>query len=381
MSDDHPVALDKVRFRPGKGLHVSSADNAFALETRMRAQILYTTAKVEDEDWEQSIELRRARLQFGGHVFGEDNEFKFELAVSPSDTAMRSGSPPQTSPLLDYYFEFKQLDNLNLRVGQYKVPYSRERVISSGDLRMVDRTILNMEFNLDRDIGLDIRSEDFLQLDLLRYYLGIYLGEGRNSYSMNDFGMMYIARVELLPFGTFKDYREADLEISKSPKLSIGFAYAYLAHAANNQGILGSAPADGGTTNFHHVTADVVFRVMGVSVEGVFMWRDGERDPGDVQTEGELVIEDPRNGWGVSGQAGVLVAGTGFELVARTSILRAAEDSSLTEADEYGLGLNYYFAGHPFKLQADVFRLGEKEPGANAYAWENRIRVQLQAGF
>lgn len=135
LTDDHPVNTDKSRFRPGKGLHVESADGAFAIETRLRAQMLYTMEGEEGERLGQSFELRRARLQFGGHVFGKDNEFKAELALSPSDVGMRDNSLPQTSPLLDFYFQFNQLENLSFRVGQYKVPYSRQRVVSSGDLR------------------------------------------------------------------------------------------------------------------------------------------------------------------------------------------------------------------------------------------------------
>ena len=47
---------------------------------------------------------------------------------------------------------------------------------------MVDRSIVNGEFNLDRDVGLDILSKKFLGTDKLRYYAGIYMGEGHSSY-------------------------------------------------------------------------------------------------------------------------------------------------------------------------------------------------------
>ena len=60
------------------------------------------------------------------------------------------------SPLLSYYLEFDYLRDLTVRVGQYKIPFSRQRVISSGNQQMVDRSIANGEFNLDRDIGIDI---------------------------------------------------------------------------------------------------------------------------------------------------------------------------------------------------------------------------------
>ena len=391
LTDDHPVTKEKTRFRPGKGLHVESDDGAFAIETRLRAQLLYTVEGEEGQRVGQSFELRRARLQFAGHVFGEDNEFKAELALSPSDVGMRDNSLPQTSPLLDFYFQFNQIDNLSFRVGQYKVPYSRQRVVSSGDLSMVDRSVVNNEFNLDRDIGFDFRSENFLGLDLFRYYLGMYVGEGRNTNALRDFGMMYLGRVEFLPFGDFKDYSEGDLTISKTPKLSIGLAYGFIAHAGKNQGILGSAPSDGGTTNVHNFDADFVFRLMGLSIEGELALRSGKRRPGmeltdvndtpDDSSDDELLIEAPRNGWGLVGQAGYLVSDTGFEVVARAAMNRATDTSSMTERNEYGLAVNYYFAGHPLKVQLDLFRLGAKAPAADQFAWDDRLRIQLQAGF
>jgi phosphate-selective porin OprO/OprP len=304
---------------------------------------------------------------------------------------MRDNSLPQTSPLLDFYFQFNQIENLSFRVGQYKVPYSRQRVVSSGDLRMVDRSIVNSEFNLDRDIGFDFRSENFLGLDRFRYYAGLYVGEGRNTNALRDFGMMYLGRIEYLPFGDFKDYSEGDLSVSKTPKLSIGAAYGFIEHAGKNQGILGSAPADGGTANIHNFDADFVFRVMGLSVEGELALRSGKRRPGselsdvndtpDDSSDDELLVEAPRNGWGLVGQAGYLLPGTGFEVVVRGAMNRATERSSMTERNEYGLGVNYYFAGHPLKLQLDLFRLGAKAPGVEEFAWDDRLRVQLQAGF
>jgi hypothetical protein len=391
LTDDHPVANEKSRFRPGKGLHLESEDGAFAIETRLRAQMLYTMEGEEGERLGQSFELRRARLQFAGHVFGKHNEFKAELALSPSDVGMRDNSLPQTSPLLDFYFQFNQIENLNFRVGQYKVPYSRQRVVSSGDLRLVDRSIVNSEFNLDRDIGFDFRSENFLGVELLRYYAGVYVGEGRNTNALRDFGMMYLGRIEFLPFGDFKDYSEGDLSISKTPKLSIGVAYGFIEHAGKNQGILGSSPVDGGTTNVHNFDADLVIRLMGLSIEGELAYRSGRRRPGsersdvnDTPDDGSddvLLIEAPRNGWGLVGQAGYLVPGTVFEVVARGAMNRATNASSMIERNEYGLGLNYYFAGHPLKLQLDLFRLGAKAPGADQFSWDDRLRVQLQAGF
>ena len=374
---DHPVNEEKSRFRAGKGLHVESKDGDFALATRVRAQMLY---EVDSEgEWTQSMQIRRARVQFGGHFYGKNNTFKAELAVSPGDVGMKNGNPPATSPLLDFYFEFTQLRDLSLRVGQYKVPHTRQRVVSSGNLRMVDRSIVNKEFTLDRDIGADFRSKDFLGLDMFRYYAGVFAGEGRNTRTDTDFGMMYLVRAEFLPFGDFDDYQEGDLERVSTPKVSLGVGYGHIVNSTHAQGILGSARADGGTTDFDSFTADLVFRLLGFSIESEFVYRDGSRN--DDATDRTIVPDQVRRGFGLMGQAGYLFPSSGFEVVARGSVNRATGTSALPDQDEYGLGLNYYFADHPFKLQADWFRLTERAPGANAFAFHQVGRVQLQASF
>ncbi|MDH5676599.1 MAG: OprO/OprP family phosphate-selective porin [Myxococcales bacterium] len=388
-SGDHDVDNSKTRFRPGKGLHVESADGDFALATRLRAQFLYTTEKTDQ--WQQSFQIRRARLQFGGHVFGKNNKFKAEFAVSPRDMGMRdrpdAEAEPKTSPLLDWYLDFTQLRDLSLRVGQYKIPHNRQRVVSSGNLRLVDRSIVNSEFTLDRDLGFDLRSKDLFGLGFLRYYAGIYVGEGRNRNTMDDFGMLYLARVEVLPMGDFKDYSEGDHARTPEPKLSIGLGYAHLENGKKDRGVLGTRPADGGVTDFDSLTADVVFRLMGFSFETEFMYRDGKRQPGnavDPATMMPFPVSGPRNGYGIMGQAGYLLPDLDLEVVARVGANRQAGDESvLDEQTELGGGVNYYFAEHPLKLQLDYFHLTERagdDPDAD-WESEDRIRLQLQAAF
>ena len=124
------------------------------MSTRLRAQMLYTFEEAisdenEEGEWVQGFQIRRARLMFKGNVFGKNNGYKFELAVSPKDIGLKSSGTISKSPLLDWYFHFGQVRDLNVRLGQYKVPYSRQRVVSSGNLQMVDRSIANGEFNLD----------------------------------------------------------------------------------------------------------------------------------------------------------------------------------------------------------------------------------------
>ena len=59
--------------------------------------------------------------------------------------------------ILDAVLMWNFYENFELWVGQTKLPGNIERVISSGNLSLIDRSILNSRFNIDRDVGFQIR--------------------------------------------------------------------------------------------------------------------------------------------------------------------------------------------------------------------------------
>ncbi|MBL4683536.1 MAG: hypothetical protein JKY37_03015, partial [Nannocystaceae bacterium] len=344
------------------------------------------TLENEDEsgDTSHGLQIRRARLQFKGHVFNKHNKFKTEFALSPRDMGF-DGSVTHRTPILDWYFDFDYFRDLTVRIGQAKVPYSRQRVVSSGDLQLVDRSLANGEFNLDRDIGIDIRSKDFRGLDKLRYYAGVFFGEGRDQYQPSNFEMFYLARVEVLPLGMFKDYKEADFKRSLHPRVALGAAYAFVDGAVGNRGVRGSTPSDGGTTDYHNVTADVVFKIAGFSLFSDVFFRQGRRNFGEAVVVGDMGLEMPaarelaRNGLGWSATAGYLIPRLPLEFAARYSQVNPLGDAtSLSRKDEVGGGTSYYFAGHPLKLQLDYF--AQYGDGQLKHS-DHIIRLQLQAAF
>lgn len=369
----------RLAFRPGKGLDVRSSDGRFALTTRLRAQFRYD---VEDGagDTEHSLQIRRARLQFGGNFYGKHNRFKVEIAISPRDVGLGDSGVKRT-PLLSWFMDFTHLRDLNFRVGQFKVLYNRQRVISSGDLQLVDRSIVNGEFNLDRDVAISLFSRNLFGSKLVSYYLTLGIGEGRDAFKASDFGLLYIARVEVNPFGAFKDYREGDFTREQRFRLSLGAAYSYVAKAPRNRGIIGSEVADGGTTNTHNATVDLMAKWRGLSMLTAWMWRKGSRNPGDAtdETGQPIAIEAPRDGHGLQTQLGYIFPFP-FEVAARWATIWGKDEGSLETRSELGGGVSYYFAGHPLKLQADFFHYwnGTRFRGNDR---EQQFRLQLQASF
>ena len=381
LMGDHIVDRGDIKFRPGKGVEINSADDKFQLRIRVRVQMLYTYAHDENlgtnegdepEANLQDFRLRRARFVFQGYAFGKHNQYKLEIDPLRKDNVV-----------LDYYLDFTKNRDIQVRVGQYKISSNRTRVISSGNLQMVDRSQVNSEFSLDRDIGIDIRSRDFLGKNKMRYVFGVSSGNGLNNPQFKDFSMVYLARVEYLPLGIFRDYSEVDFARTK-PRLSIGATYSFFQNADRNRGMVGVPFADGGTADYHFVFVDAIFKARGFSAISELAFRTGQRNVGDIApTDPDYdpdLPTDPRNGIGWMLQAGYLIPHTGFEFAARGALVKANSKRGATSlTDQYGttFSVSYYFARHPFKIQADVSQLWEDTFGEGSTVF----RLQLQASL
>jgi hypothetical protein len=258
------------------------------------------------------------------------------------------------------------------------VPFSRQRYTPPNRLQFVDNSLAAFEFGFDRDIGIDLKSKDLAGLGgRLRYHLGLFMGDGFDFHVHRDFGMQYVARVEVLPWGDFEDVAEADFARELKPKLALGGAYSFVDNDLRNRP-LGPAPIDGGSTDTHTVVADVVFKAAGFSLLADFFWRKGRRTPGNAVVDDGMggtmpaPIERARNGMGWTAQAAFLIPRVPFEIGGRYSGVRGLGTTSLLDVDEVGPGLSYYFVQHALKLQLDYFhQVGE---GAQ---FSDRVRLQL----
>jgi phosphate-selective porin OprO/OprP len=393
--------ISQSRHKIGKGLTFTSKDRRFSLQVRARLQLRYDVehynaldAEGQAKDTMQSLQIRRARLQLQGNVFSPYVRYVFQFGFSPRDMQNDLPQDPgalRRSPLRDARVEFDRLRDFTVWMGQFKVPFSRQRIISSSNMNMVDRSLVNAEFNLDRDIGFQAMSKDLGGLgNRLAYYVGVFMGEGRNAFDLKDTGMLFVGRLELMPFGKFDDYTEGDVARSKKPGLSIAGAYAFQDRAHAAKGSIGDFPADGGTTDFHHINTDLLFKWRGLSLQTALHLRKGfnRKSGGAVDETGAAIPTVPtRQGLGWYGQLGYVVPKIPLEIVGRYGLVRNTHGalSSLKDQDEAGGGLNWYFVGHDLKLQLDYFRVWDQGMGTTtaerARNGTDRVRLQFQVYF
>lgn len=346
----------------GKGLfNLVGQDSTWTMKIGTRMQFLATSTWQEEGETESNFLVRRARLKFDGFAFSPKLKYKIELGLSNRDI---SGASQFTSNapryILDAVVKWNFYENFELWFGQTKLPGNRERVISSGNMQQVDRSLLNSRFNIDRDVGVQLRhhfklSDNFI----VREIFSMAQGEGRNITTGNLGGHQYTGRIELLPFGKFAgkgDYSASDLKREAKPKLALGISYDFNNNAVKNRSNQGSyMETDTGfyETNITTLFVDAMFKYKGFSLMAEYADRDAD-DPFAKNSDGTLTGDVVQVGKGLNLQSGYLFKNN-WEVSGRYTNIEL--DKNITGKDketQYTLGVSKFIVGHKLKVQSDI---------------------------
>lgn len=363
----------------GKGLfNLVGKDSSWTMKIAARMQLLAVSTWPDGEKNEANFLVRRSRLKFDGYAFSPKLEYKIELGLSNRDM---SGASQFTSNsprfVMDAVLKWNFYENFEVWFGQTKLPGNRERVISSGNLQLVDRSLLNSRFNIDRDMGLQLRHKIKLSDKfLIKESFALSQGEGRNVTTGNLGGHQYTSRLELYPFGDFDgegDYSGGDLKREETPKLAIGATYDFNNNAVRNRSNMGSYMAnDIGfyETNITTLFIDAMFKYNGFSLMAEYADRDA-KDPFAKNSDGSLTGDEVQVGKGLNLQAGYLFK-SNWEISGRYTDIEL--DKTVTGKDpekQYTLGVSKYLVGHKLKVQTDISHL--EVPNGN-----NELMYRLQ---
>ena len=349
----------------GKGLfNLIGKDSSFSMNVSARMQMLGTS------NWDvnnglsnptSNLLVRRARLKFSGFAYSPKLKYKLELGLSNRDIGKASSFTNEAPKyILDAVVKWNFSGNFVLWFGQTKLPGNRERVISSGDLQQVDRSLLNSRFNIDRDMGFQLRHHfNLTDTFIVKEMFAVSQGEGRNITTGNLGGHQYTSRVELLPFGKFAskgDYRGSDLKFEPTPKLALGFTYDFNNDAVKNRSNQGSYMTnDTGfySTNISTVFVDAMYKHKGFSLMAEYAYRDAE-DAFAKNSDGTLTGDEVQVGNALNLQTGYLLSKT-LEISGRyTNIDWDSDITGKGAENQYTLGLSKYVVGHKLKVQTDV---------------------------
>lgn len=337
-----------------------SKDSLFKLNLRFRMQNRFglRTESGEDLAVEQiDFRVRRMRLRLDGYVLNPRIQYYIQLGFSKADLDLDGGDFAQ--PIRDAIIYYYLNPNFYFGFGQSKLPGNRERVVSSGNLQFVDRSIANGVFTLDRDFGFfayyTIPNKGKAQYQLKG---AVSTGEGRNP-SPGDNGLSYTGRIEYLPFGKFKnggDYSEGDLEFEPLPKLSLALTLNSNQNGARTRGQLGSDLYE--KRDQRVLIADAMFKYRGWGILAEYFQRKSS-DPITRNSLGSTRVVWIGRGHNI--QVSKMVSSKS-ELALRYSEVRPEDEIKTFErqGDEVALGFSRYLNGHRIKIQGNF-----------GYGWAN----------
>lgn len=381
--------------KPGDGFKIKSKDGNFSFRTRLRTQFQFSVDDVENEDTATNFDIRRLRLTFDGNAFAPWLFYTIQLDGEAASVRLR-----------DAYFDFAYNTLFVPRIGQFKVPYNREQLNSSGDLQLVERSIIDDEFSFSRDVGAAAYG---VLGNFVTYGVGAFDGNGRNADSP-DSNLLYIGRLQFgvggeneykpssFPsggdFAIVPNFGEEDKFILTVGIGGLAFPGLDIGNKTPDNDIDGrfieifGEDGDGdpfGEADVYGLTADVNFKYWIFSAEGEYHFRN-------IQAEDEFDVVDSVTDQAFRVQAGIFLLPEFIEVAGRFAYITFDDDvPALVDDDgdetfardsryEITPGLNFYFAEHKYKLQLsysfinDEFLDGEEVD-------ENVFRAQFQASF
>ena len=372
----------------GNGLKINGLDSTFYLRIGFRFQnqvVAEWNLTDEGLGFEASNDVRalvrRSRVKFDGWAYSPRLKYKLELALANSGTGGNNTQNFNSTAniILDAFVEYNFYKGLSLKFGQAKLAGNRERVLSSGDLQLVDRSRLNSRFNIDRDFLFELSHENtFGESVIVRKSASISTGEGRNHLTGTNNGFGYTYRLEILPFGSFQDkgdYVGSDILKENTPKLAVGFTYDNNNQAGRERGQNGNfiinSEGDIVGKDLNTFFADMMFKFQGYSIMIEYVDKAADNGP-LVIDENDTIIGTYYTGSAYNINAGYMVSGD-------TEVaLRYTDISADTATDErhYTIGLNKFFVGHKLKLQTD-FTFIDRAQEQNTTMWRTQLEIHF----
>ncbi len=350
----------------GKGLlNYVAADSSFSVKFAPRFQVRYYGTSDFSDDGLAPVDhdflIRRSRFKFDGWVVHPSIGYKMEFGLSNNDmsgaNAFTKNSPRY---ILDAVIKWKFAPGFELWAGQTKLPGNVERVISSANLQLVDRSLLNIKFNIDRDLGIQLRHTTKLSGQFIsKEKFAISQGEGRNIATGNEGGLQYTGRVELFPLGSFTkkgEYLGSSTVREEKLKIMAAYTYDFNADASKTRSNMGDYMflMDGSLyqTNITTQFIDLVVKYEGFSLMAEYADRSAT-NPIAVELDGTETEDIVLVGSAINMAMGYFISEK-IEVAGRYTALNYADVTDASPVTMYTLGLNKFVVGHKLKVQSDI---------------------------
>lgn len=362
----HAQSLKKMPL--GNGIvNFVDQDSTWSVKLSGRMQFLAASRinRYEDgsSDFVSTFSPRRIRFKLGGFVYSPKLHYFLQMGFSEQDMqTLNTNNSEATQMIYDAYMRWNFYKNCEVKFGQFKLPGNVERMISSGNMQFVDRSILNSTMNIDRDLGIMLsHSFNTGYKVLVRDVWAITQGEGRGGSNGSQGGLNYTSRVEVLPLGEFADggdYKGSSFGLELSPKVLLGLTYNFNNNAIRTNGQLGQyMAADNGflSTDITNIFFDAVVRYRRYSFLAEYASRNAQTGVLTSNDGSQTYFIPEGNAYNV--QAGYLFR-TNWEISARYSEVYFNQNNFENNARRLAtVAFSRYIVEHKLKWQTDFSSL------------------------
>jgi phosphate-selective porin OprO/OprP len=371
----------KTRFTLGKGFYMELSNRVQPRFTYQMPDDAVKLAGTENAgDSKGSFRIRRAKTKFEGWFYKP--ELEFEVQLNWPDV---NGAPParfMEDANIDW--DISKHKQFRVRFGQFKAPYGRQQLTSSGAQQFVDRADTDGRYSPGRETGLALWGT--LGGNKLDWRVMASNGNGRSQDANDNDKYLYTARVTWQALGNVRMNQwgsgplltEGDLGDSQGkPLLAIAGNFAKndlrFTTTATPPATVPAAANDNTTWGL-----DYTFKYKGFA--SVAEYHDRKSQPYVVNTKG---VEFKDKGFLVQASYAFKapgVPGAAFwEIAGRYSKIDPTDLKSNDDREEIGGALNYYYNKHNLKVQADYRQI--KDDAANSGKGTTTKEFRLQTQF
>lgn len=362
-----------------KGFELKTKDNRFLIQIQSRLQFRFATPGDQDpvnfDDYQQGkhpvFKINRARLKVGGQAFQPWLKYYWEYELSQSN-------------LLDFRIMLEKWKWLSLKIGQWKVEFTRERFISSGEQQMMDRSLINRPFTVDRQQGIELYGHlkgksvaDF------NYWVSALTGTGRGNTKNDDASLMYFGRLQWNCLGRPVDFEGGDLEYHEKPAAIIA-----LAGVTNQSPYTRFSQSGGGSLEGFENGNPGQYRVNQWNLESAFMQKGFSWQS---EWHHKSITDKLNNNSNTKLKGYYLQAGYFFhelipgwpkklEIAVRHASYKPSDGINKNTQNETSLIGNWFFSGHKNKLSSELSYFDYQDKNL-ALAAGLRFRLQWDISF
>ena len=363
-----------ISYVEGRGIVFRTPDNMFEGSLGFNLQTRYTHIDLDSEfngiDAEQ-FRVRRFKLYMSGFAFDPRLTWRVQLAFE-NTIANRI--------LDDAWLGWKFSDPLQIQMGQYKTPYSRQELYNDGVLQFPERSLATDAFKPSRDIG--FMTFGSVCKGLFTYQAGVFGGDGQSTLRTASQNVMPVVRLVANPIGTM-GASEADIQNHQTPALSFGangfvntlrkvtdVVFEADLNYAGPAGWLGRNIGLfqlGEDVDIKSWGLDAQFKWHGFSLQGEGFWGQAKGDTSGVRLYAY--------GWYT--QLGFFILPEKLDLAGRYSFVDYNRSVSREAIAVMSAATSYYFRKNNLKLVLDYSRTHRQRANGQA-ANDNAIIVQAQ---